>query len=87
LVALARTLLQAAPVTILDEPSAGLDEATERRAIAGIHKAIAHRSLVVISHRPAVAAFSLRVASMERGKIARLSQREAPPPQPKGGGS
>ncbi|CAA7625087.1 peptidase domain-containing ABC transporter [Magnetospirillum sp. SS-4] len=79
LVALARTLLRAAPVTILDEPTAFLDEATEKRAIAGIHRAIANRTLVVISHRPAVMMLAPRVAQMERGKIVRIGQRTPSP--------
>ena len=78
LVALARALLRAAPLTILDEPTAALDDATERRAIAGIHKAVGGRTLVVISHRAAVTALAPRGAVMERGKIARIAQRETP---------
>lgn len=78
LVALARTLLRAAPVTILDEPTAALDDATERKAIAGIHKAVGNRTLVVISHRAAVTALAPRSAVMERGKVVRVSQRETP---------
>mgnify|MGYP001121116704 FL=1 len=86
LVALARTLLRAAPVTILDEPTAALDDATERKAIAGIHKAVGHRTLVVISHRAAVTALAPRSAVMERGKIIRVTQREpAAPAVGKGG--
>ena len=84
LVALARTLLQSAPVTILDEPTSGLDEATERRAIAGIHRAIGHRTLLVISHRPVVAALAPTTAIMEKGRVARLTQRETTSPA-KGG--
>ncbi|KAF0224566.1 MAG: ABC-type protease/lipase transport system ATPase and permease [Rhodospirillaceae bacterium] len=82
LVALARALLQAAPVTILDEPTAALDEATERRAIAGIHKSIGQRTLVVISHRAAVTALAQRVATMDRGKIVRVADRNPPAAAP-----
>ncbi|CAA7627126.1 ABC-type protease/lipase transport system, ATPase and permease components [Candidatus Terasakiella magnetica] len=80
IVALARTLLRGAAVTILDEPTAGLDEASEKRAIEGIHRVIGNHTLIVISHRPAVAMLASRVAVMERGKLARIAQRPAPSP-------
>ncbi len=84
LVALARTLLRAAAVTILDEPTASLDETTEKRAIQGIHRAVGNRTLIVISHRAAVTALAPRVAVIERGRVARISQRASAVP-PAGG--
>jgi ATP-binding cassette subfamily C protein LapB len=81
IVALARTLLRDAALTILDEPTAFLDEASEKRAIAGIHQMIGNRSLVVISHRPAVVALAGKVARLDKGRLAELSRR-APPPAP-----
>ena len=80
IIALARTLLRKAPVTILDEPTAFLDEASEKRAIAGIHHAIANRTLVIISHRPAVVMLANRSVSLDKGKITAITQRPAPPP-------
>ncbi|RAU20611.1 ABC transporter permease [Paramagnetospirillum kuznetsovii] len=79
IVALARALLRRAAVTILDEPTAQLDEATEKRAIAGIHQSVGNRTLIVISHRPAVTLLAARIATVERGRLARLDQR---PPTP-----
>jgi len=73
LVALARTLLRAAPVTILDEPTAGLDEATEKRVIACIHQACQRRSLVVISHRSTVLSLAPRIAVLNRGRLLRVA--------------
>ncbi|OAN46737.1 ABC transporter permease [Paramagnetospirillum marisnigri] len=83
MVALARALLKAAPVTILDEPTAAMDDATEKRAIAGIHRAVGRRSLIVISHRQAVVALAQRVVQLDRGKVAGITQRVQPQP---GGG-
>ncbi|MDO8607300.1 MAG: ATP-binding cassette domain-containing protein [Phaeospirillum sp.] len=80
IVALARTLLRAAPVTILDEPTAQLDEATEKRAIQGIHRAVGDRTLIVISHRAAVTLLAGRVGVMERGKLVRIGQRSPAAP-------
>jgi ATP-binding cassette subfamily C protein LapB len=80
IVALARALLRGAPVTILDEPTAQLDEATEKRAIQGIHRAVGNRTLIVISHRAAVTMLAGRVGVMERGKLVRIGQRAAAAP-------
>ncbi|MBI3445875.1 MAG: ATP-binding cassette domain-containing protein [Magnetospirillum sp.] len=77
IIALARTLLRGAPVTILDEPTAFLDEASEKRAITGIHRVVANRTLIVISHRPAVVMLAGKVVSLDKGKVVGISQRPA----------
>jgi ATP-binding cassette, subfamily C, bacterial LapB len=73
LVALARTLLRGSPVTIFDEPTAGLDEATEKRVIGCIHQICQGRTLVVISHRPVVLTLAAKVAVLGRGRLLRLA--------------
>lgn len=50
-VALARTLLQPAPILLLDEPTAHLDTITERGVLAGLTAAAPPRSLLLITHR------------------------------------
>jgi thiol reductant ABC exporter CydC subunit len=52
LVAIARLFLRAAPIAVLDEPTANLDAVTERAVIGEISDFAEGRSLVVISHRP-----------------------------------
>lgn len=84
IVALARALLKGAAVTILDEPTAFLDEASEKRAIAGIHQAVGRNSLVVISHRPAVLALAAKVARLDKGRLVEVTRR-APPTPAQGG--
>lgn len=49
--ALARALLQQAPILLLDEPTAHLDAATERALLATLNEVTAGRSLLWITHR------------------------------------
>ncbi len=49
--ALARVLLSAAPVVILDEPTAGLDAETERAFLETLEKVMAGRTMILITHR------------------------------------
>ncbi len=50
-VALARTLLAAAPVLILDEPCAGLDAETERAFLTTLFAETAGHTVILIAHR------------------------------------
>lgn len=52
-VALARTLLKDVPFYILDEPTEGLDAATELLLLARLDKRLTGKSLLLITHRPA----------------------------------
>jgi ATP-binding cassette subfamily C protein CydC len=49
--ALARVLLSAAPVLVLDEPTAGLDAAAERAFLETLEEATAGRTVVLLAHR------------------------------------
>ncbi len=49
--ALARVLLSAAPVVILDEPTAGLDAETERAFLETLEAVMAGRTMILITHR------------------------------------
>ncbi|HZV82691.1 MAG TPA: thiol reductant ABC exporter subunit CydC [Geobacteraceae bacterium] len=52
-IALARALLKDAPLLILDEPTEGLDAATEQLVLERLQKRIQGKSLFLITHRPA----------------------------------
>ena len=68
---LARTLMRSPNVLLLDEPTAWLDEASERRFIDGMEAWLASRTLVVATHRPAVLKWVDRVVVLENGRIVR----------------
>jgi len=51
-VALARTLLKDVPFYLLDEPTEGLDAATEQLLLARLDKRLKGKSLLLVTHRP-----------------------------------
>ncbi len=68
-VALARALLAGRPVLLLDEPSAGLDEAMADRLLDDVLGASGERAVLVISHRPGEIVRFDRVVEIEGGRI------------------
>jgi ABC-type bacteriocin/lantibiotic exporter with double-glycine peptidase domain len=51
---LARVLLRDAPIVLLDEATANLDEVTEARVVRTLEGFLAGRTAVIVSHRPAL---------------------------------
>jgi ATP-binding cassette subfamily C protein CydC len=49
-IALARILLQACPVVILDEPTLGLDPITEKQLLSTIFQALEGKTLIWVTH-------------------------------------
>lgn len=68
-IALARVLLKDAPILLLDEPTEGLDAETERAVLAALEPAMAGRTVLAISHRPAPLAAMERVVRLEDGRL------------------
>ncbi|HET97253.1 MAG TPA: ABC transporter ATP-binding protein, partial [Desulfurivibrio alkaliphilus] len=62
--ALARTILKKAPLLILDEPTEGLDAATEQALWQTLAPVMAERTVILISHRPAGLEYMDRVISL-----------------------
>lgn len=68
-IAIARAAVRRAPVLVLDEPTAGLDEANAR-AVTQAFERIAHRQTTLIAtHDPRLAATADLVLYLERGRI------------------
>ncbi|MGH9092682.1 MAG: amino acid ABC transporter ATP-binding/permease protein, partial [Acidimicrobiales bacterium] len=72
-IALARALLTGAPVLVLDEPTAGLDQETAGRLLADVLAAGDHRTVLMITHREEDLAGFDRVVVMDRGRVVRGS--------------
>jgi thiol reductant ABC exporter CydC subunit len=66
--AIARAVLKDAPILVLDEATANLDVATERRLLESITRFMAGRTTLVISHRRTVADRVDRVVTLAGGR-------------------
>ncbi|UHA73161.1 thiol reductant ABC exporter subunit CydC [Paenibacillus sp. 481] len=69
-IALARILLQDAPIVILDEPTIGLDSRTENALLATVFEALEHKTLLWITHHLAGVEHMDEVIFIEHGQIA-----------------
>jgi ATP-binding cassette subfamily B protein len=67
-IALARALLRQPSVLILDEPTAALDGEAERLVTTGLRTALPDATIVVITHRPALAEVADLVVTLENGR-------------------
>jgi thiol reductant ABC exporter CydD subunit len=63
-VALARAFLRDAPLMLLDEPTANLDGQTEADVVQSLHRVTSGRTVVVVTHRPALLAVADRVVDL-----------------------
>jgi ATP-binding cassette, subfamily C, bacterial CydC len=67
--AIARAVLKASPIVILDEPTANLDPDTERNLLDSLGPFLANRTVLIISHRPVVVERVDQLLTIENGCI------------------
>jgi ATP-binding cassette subfamily B protein len=67
-IALARAFLRRPSVLILDEPTSALDGHTEKLIASNLRMALPECTLIVITHRPALAEIADAVISIQGGK-------------------
>ena len=68
-VAMARALLQDAPVLVLDEPSAGLDVEATRRLLEPLRRLMRDRATLLITHDLTLAAAADEVVVLDAGRV------------------
>ncbi|VWB20281.1 multidrug ABC transporter ATPase/permease [Burkholderia pseudomultivorans] len=76
-IAIARALLQAPSILVLDEATSAVDEATERQVIAQIDMLFGDRTRILISHRASTLADVDLHFELVDGRLARRAQRDA----------
>ena len=67
--AIARAILRDAPILLLDEPTEGLDAASERAVLDALAKLLPGRTTLLITHRPSALRIVDRVVSLQRGRV------------------
>ncbi len=67
--AVARMVLKAAPIVVLDEATAHLDEATEARLLEALEPFLARRTVLWISHRAAISRYVDQVVRFDHGRV------------------
>ncbi len=68
-VAIARAMLKDAAILILDEPTEGLDAASEHLVLAALDQLMQGRTTLLISHRPSSLRHVDRVITLDHGRI------------------
>ena len=87
---LARLVLRNPNIVLLDEPTASIDDVSEKILIQHLKQWLGQRTLVVATHRPAVLQLVDRIIVIHEGKIIKDGPRDAilnPGNQPNAGGA
>ncbi len=68
-IAIARAILRNSPILILDEPTTGLDAASESAVLAALEQAAKGRTTFIIAHRLVSVRFADRIVVLDNGRI------------------
>ena len=69
-IAIARAMLRAAPVLVLDEPTAGLDSIAARRIVPALRRLMTGRTTIMITHDLSLAPDADRILVVDGGRLA-----------------
>ncbi|GDX05068.1 type I secretion system permease/ATPase [Buttiauxella sp. A111] len=69
MVLLSRLIVRNPQIVLLDEPTASMDEQLEAYVIRQLHNWLTGRTLVLVTHRPALLKLVDRIVVMENGKV------------------
>lgn len=73
-IALARAFLKDAPVLLLDEPTANLDQASERLVVEALAELSRGRTVLTLTHRWETARAADRILKLEQGRLLPLEE-------------
>ncbi len=68
-VAIGQALIRNPKVLLLDEPTSALDQVAEAQLLEMLREALKERTMVVVTHRPALLALVNRVVVLEAGRV------------------
>lgn len=69
LVALARCLVLQPQILLMDEPTSSMDAQSETLFLRQLNEALAQRTVIMVTHRPAVLELAQRVVVVDGGKV------------------
>lgn len=76
-ISVARALVTEPSILIMDEPTGGTDQSTERAIIENLKTYMEGRTLVVVTHRNSLLALADRILVIDAGKVVADGQRDA----------
>ena len=76
-ISLARALLRRPDVLILDEPTSALDPFMEQLIASNLRAAMPDATLIVITHRPALAEIASYIITLQNGKASMVATCES----------